>query len=308
MRLFRTVSSTVGLDVGSACIRAVALTSARGEWSLVAAGEAGIDRQHLDVRPLAQRLLDDLGLRRANVTVAVPAQAAIVRRFRIPVGDGRDLDRRVGLEAEEHLQAGPEEITLSYQLLDPPSSDRDRGDLDEVEVLFGAARRTDVADRAALVTGRGRAASVADVDGLALANLYTLSYPDHAGAALLLHVGHRSTVLSLVEHGHVVTTRGIDVGAGAFGSASDLATAIRQGAGIRPEHRSAGGATRIMLSGGASAIAGLSDHLAAEFGMSVELVHPLRRIRTTATSRGAEHMGPAFALATGLALRRKGDR
>ena len=291
--------TNVGLDVGSAFVRAVGLRRTRLGWSLVAAGQAPLDSPGTDVRTTVQRLLDELKLRRVHIAVAVPAGAAIVRRLSLPAEGLSDLARQVGFEAEQHMPFSPDEASISYQLLDRPKK-TDPGTLD---VLLGAARRTEVAERTALATRRGRRVGVADVEGLALANAFILNYPDQCHSALLLHVGHRSTVVGVVERGELMATRGIGLGAAMLGhearSVKDLVSAIRQAAPENPEH--------VFLSGGGWQIESLSSHLGAECGAPVEPFDPRRRIRTAAGSRGADLVGPPFALAVGLALRGRED-
>jgi len=299
---------TVGLDVGSAFVRVVALRRTRDGWSLVAAGEApraasedpaGIN--DANVRATVHRLLDDLKLRRVSVAVAVPAGAAIVRRLSLPTDSLSDLTRHVDFEAEQHLPFAPEEACVSYQVLDRRRRTANRStDATTLDVLLGAARRSEVAERASLVVGRGRRVGVADVEGIALANAFTVNYPDQCDSAWLVHVGHRSTVVSVIERGELTATRGVGLGAADDSNLKDLVAAIRQiAAAENPE--------RLFLSGGAWQADGLSSRLGAEFGAPVEPFDPRRRIRTSAASRGADLVGPPFALAVGLALRGRRD-
>ena len=143
---------------------------------------------------------------------------------------------------------------------------------------------------------------MADVEGLALANAFTLNYPDHADSALLVHVGHRSAVICLIERGELIATRGIGVGGAELPGRSrrSCVAALRQFAGPDTPDR-------VFLSGGAWQADGLRSRIASEFGAPVEAFDPARRIRTTSASRGADLIGPPFALAVGLALRRRGD-
>jgi Tfp pilus assembly PilM family ATPase len=291
----------VGLDVGSAFVRAVGLRRTRQGWSFVAAGEAPLDESGADVGATVQRLLDELKLRRVNVSVAVRAGAAIVRRLSLPADSFPDLTRHVGLEAEQYIPFAPDQASVSYQVLNRRRRATGRATgADALEVLLGVARRTEVAERAGVVAGRGRRVGVADVEGLALANAFTLNYPDQSDSALLLHSGHRSTVICVIERGELIATRGVGLGAAVLGGdLRELVSAVRQVAAENPE--------RLFLSGGAWQTEGLSSRLGAEFSAPVEPFDPRRRIRTSPASRGADLVGPPFALAVGLALRRRGD-
>lgn len=66
--------------------------------------------------------------------------------------------------------------------------------------------------------------------------------------------------------------------------------------------------SRLVLSGGAWEAVGLVDLLASEFGAPVDVFDPFRRITRPARSTGAESIGPSYAVAVGLAMRKEGDR
>jgi Tfp pilus assembly PilM family ATPase len=209
-----------------------------------------------------------------------------------------DLPRQIELEAEPHIPFERSEAAVSYQVLDRRHGAASRlTDPATLDVLFGAARRSEVAERVGLAAGSGRRVRVADVEGVALANVFTLNYPDQCDSALLVHVGHRTTVVSVIERGELTASRGVGIGAGAGDAyAKDLVAVIRRAAA--PENPG-----RVFLSGGAWQDEELSSRLRAEFDAPAEPLDPRRRIRTSAASRGADLVGPPFAVAVGLALR-----
>jgi Tfp pilus assembly PilM family ATPase len=292
---------TVGLDIGSAFIRAVGLVRTREGWLLVAAAQAAVESHGGDLRAAVHRVLEELKLKRVSVTVAVPAGTAVVRRLSVPAGNLRDLSRNVALEVEDQLPFAAGEATVSYQVLNRRRRGARGANPEPFDVLLSAARRSEVADRAALATGPGRRVGVADVEGLALANAFTLNYPDQADSALLLHIGRRSTAICVVDRGDLVLTRGIGLGGEALQTdATELLTGVR--------HLPVPDSPRcVFLSGGGWHMEALVARLRTELGAPVEGFDPLRRIRTSAASRGAQLVGPPFALAVGLALRHKGD-
>ena len=66
--------------------------------------------------------------------------------------------------------------------------------------------------------------------------------------------------------------------------------------------------SRLVLSGGAWEAVGLVDLLASEFGAPVDVFDPFRRVARPARSAGADAIGPSYAVAVGLAMRKEGDR
>ena len=283
------------MDIGSAFVRAAALRRSRDGWALVSAGEAPITDGR-DVRVTLHDLLDRLNLRRVQISVAVPAGAAVVRRLPVPANSLADLDRHVSLEAEQLLPFGSHEANVSYQVLDRhQKGTHSRSSIpDGLDMVLAAARRSEVAERAAVVAGPGRRAGVADVEGIALANAFTLNYPDQSDSALLIHLGHRTTVIGFVERGELLSTRGVGVGPEVFAAVRHTASPAE--------------VQRIFLSGGGWQNEEVAARLRAEFATPIEPLDPVRRIRTLPTSRGSSVVGPPFALAVGLALRRLGDR
>jgi Tfp pilus assembly PilM family ATPase len=317
MHFFSSRRPSVGLDIGSTCLRVVALRRSRRGWRLTAAGEAAITPSALgehDTRPpgishVAEELLSALGLRRVDVSVAIPANAAIVRRLTLAADDLPTVGERLALEVEQHASFDRDDAAISYQLLDRV----ERGRPADVGVLVAAARRSHVAERRAVVSRRGRRTTVADIEGLALTNAFTLNYPDQCDSAALVHVGHASTVVCVVRQGELLFTRGIARGLEADGpdlAVRELATTVRrecQEQHVPAERGEPGQAARVLLSGGGARSTLLASELARALGSPVGVFDPLRRIETTKASRGADAVDAAYALAVGLALRRKGD-
>jgi type IV pilus assembly protein PilM len=66
--------------------------------------------------------------------------------------------------------------------------------------------------------------------------------------------------------------------------------------------------SRVVLSGGAWEAVGLVDLLASEFGAPVDVFDPFRRVARSTRSMGGESVGPSYAVAVGLAMRKEGDR
>lgn len=164
----------------------------------------------------------------------------------------------------------------------------------------------------------------------------------------LIHVGQSVTLVCLLERGEPIFTRDISLGGHAhltallkeFGPAGLDELAARrllhghyphgispdQAAGVLREAsaqlvleirktfdfcRTAASSdrlSRLVLSGGAWQAVGLIDLLASEFDAPVDVFDPFRRIQRPGRAVGAEAIGPAYAVAVGLAMRKEGDR
>ena len=124
--LFR--QPTVGVDIGSSAVKAVALRKGRGGWSLLAAGEsplpAGSVHEGTVAEPAAvseavSQLLDSMRLRRAKVASALSGHAIIVKRLSLPAMSDAELSDAIPWEAEQYIPFDLSEVQLDYQVVSP---------------------------------------------------------------------------------------------------------------------------------------------------------------------------------------------
>jgi type IV pilus assembly protein PilM len=334
----------VGLDLGSHTVKAVALRQSRRGWTLLAAGEqpmpVGERVTQEQVSETAGALLDTLGLRRAQIASALSGQAVIVKRLALPPMSTAELAEAIPWEAEQYIPFALADVQLDYQVLGGPRA----LPADALDVLLVAARRDRVDQRLEVVTATGRRPAVLDVEAFALANANEVNYPNRTDALTgLLHIGRNATIVCVLERGQVVFTRDVGVGGGAYLEALEREIGLDAAGARRVLHSHKGGddqnvaavlrevhlqlilevrktldfywstaesepLSRIVLSGGASQIDGLSDLLDHEFQTTVERFDPFRQIVRPSSAVGADLDGPGYAVAVGLALRREGDR
>ncbi len=288
----------------------------------------------------AAALLDTLGLRRAHIATALSGQAVIVKRLALPPMRAEELAEAIPWEAEQYIPFAIADVQLDYQVLD--------GDkalpAEALDVILVAARRDRVNERVAVVNATGRRPAILDVEAFALANAYAMNYPNRADAlSVLVHIGRRTTIVCALEQGQPVFTRDINVGGAAYSEALERelgfdAAGIRRvlhgqksgdesgvGAVLREVHlqlimeirktldfywstTKVMPLNRIVLSGGACQVEGLTDLLDQEFNTTVELLDPFKQVSRSSRVVGAELDGPAYSVAVGLAMRREGDR
>jgi type IV pilus assembly protein PilM len=334
----------VGLDLGSHAVKAVALRANRRGWSLLAAGELAMppgDRVTQEqVSETAAALLDTLGLRRAHIAMALSGQAVIVKRLALPPMRAEELAEAIPWEAEQYIPFAIADVQLDYQVLEGNKSIP----ADALDVLLVAARRDRVNERVAVVNATGRRAAVLDVEAFALANAYKMNYPNRTDAlSVLVHIGRGTTIVCALELGQPVFTRDISVGGAAYADALerelgfDAAATRRVLHGQKSNDESGVGdvlrevhlqlimeirktldfywsttkampLNRIVLSGGACQVDGLSELLDQEFNTAVEWLDPFKQVTRSARAVGAELEGPAYSVAVGLAMRRERDR
>lgn len=209
---------TVGLDIGSSAVKAVALRRSRAGWSLVAAGEAplpegsiqdGAATEPAAVSDAVSRLLDSLRMRRARVTSALSGHAVIVKRLSLPTMSQAELNDAIPWEAEQYIPFDLSEVQLDYQVVSSGSDGSKSG----LDVLLVAAKKDRIDDRAGVIAQSGRRPVVLDIEAFALANAYQMNYPERTDPlSVLIHIGRSVTIVCLLERGEPVFTRDISIG------------------------------------------------------------------------------------------------
>jgi type IV pilus assembly protein PilM len=345
---------TVGLDIGSSAVKAVALRRGRGGWSLVAAGEAPLPTGAIDggttVEPTAvsetvNELLDSLRLRRVNIATALSGHAVIVKRLALPAMSQAELAEAIPWEAEQYIPFDLSEVQLDYQVV---HTDKDASST-SLDVLLVAAKRDRIEDRTAIITQAGRRPVVLDIEAFALANAYQMNYPERTEPlSVLVHIGRSVTIVCLLDRGEPVFTRDISIGGQVhldavlreFGprgvdemnahrilhghlppdvtaeqvvvllkqASSQLVSEIRNTIDFYRATAPIEKLSRIVVSGGACQATGLVDLLSSEFNAPIDVFDPFRRVTKTSRAAGADVVGPAYAVAVGLAMRQEGDR
>jgi type IV pilus assembly protein PilM len=296
----------IGLDIGSAAIRAVALSRNRRQWSIHAYGQADVPIPAGDEpRPgewetsdAIGRLLERRDLARGPVTAAIESQTAVVRRVTLPLMSPRELRRAIRWEAQSHVPFDLEDAHVDCHVL-PRESARDGASLD---VLLVAARKSDIEARALLVRRAGRALAVLDVEAFALVNAYSLNYPERSDPlTMLVHLNRSGAIACLLARRHLVWTRDLFVRGREL--AAEVRTAIESHAAESDTTRG-----RVVVSGEACTSEGAIDSLEAGLAAPVEVFDPFRRLVRRTSDAGTEPGDPSYAIAVGLAMRRKRGR
>jgi type IV pilus assembly protein PilM len=318
---------TVGLDIGSSGVKCIALRQSRAGWSLAAASEAPLN---LSEGP------DSAAPDSFEVAAALSGHV-IVKRLSLPAMNQAELAEAIPWEAEQYIPFDLADVQLDYQVVSSGAT---------LDVLLVAAKRDGIDDRTALIEQAGRLPVVLDIEAFALVNAYQMNYPERSDPfAAIVHVGRSTTIACLLEDGQPAFTRDIAIGGRLYTDTLqrelgvDAATAERIQRGQIPNDVSreqvinllrdattqlileirktvdfyratapVDKLSRLVVSGGACGAEGLVDMLAAEFNAPVDVFDPFRRITRPKNAVGADVVGPAYAVAVGLAMRREGDR
>jgi len=343
---FRKSKSVVGLDIGSTAVKAVELKKVGKGFRVSAIAsepvppDSIVDGAIIDggaVADAIRRLFTRTQFHSNQVAASLSGRAVIVKRINVPTMTGRELADSIHWEAEQHVPFDIQDVSLDYEVLDPGTSAESRGTM---EVLLVAAKKEKVADYTSVISQAGRETVVVDVDAFALQNAYEANYGVSPDVVVLLNAGACAINVNVVSNGRSQFTRDISMGGNAYTEALqrelnlpfDVAEFAKKGLPIEghtPEDVKpvvqavtenvlleiqktldffrADRIDAIVLSGGASAIEGFPEALAARFNVPVERFDPFRQV-TLDPSKQVGDLAYTSAIALGLALRRAGDR
>jgi type IV pilus assembly protein PilM len=188
----------------------------------------------------------------------------------------------------------------------------------------------------------GLQATIVDIDGFALENTYEYNTPKTENVALI-DIGASKMNINIISKGMSVVARDIVVGSrqlterimGQFDLEFEEAEALKVGVtpaedkekelqeifssvctqwileikkAIDLYHSNFSDAplTRLVLSGGGSKVAGLTDYLNQETGIEVERFNPFAKMKSSKRKIDPEYLqqiGPEMAIASGIAIR-----
>lgn len=314
---FRRTRCTIGVDIGSAYVKAVVIDHGGGKPVLTRMA-------HHPVAPGA--IVDGEVVQPESVVAAIRGAVAalgVTPRWVVSAVGGRDImiktivmDRMaqddaseaIRWEAEQHVPFEMSSVQLDFQVLDPGGSSP------EMSVLLVAAKRSLVEERMALLMSAGLEAAVVDVDAFALHNAFVRNYPHcERGSAALVHLGQESTTILIQREGVPVVNRDVAFGVRnvldllqqEHGLAADEAVGVLFGSGDRLlryqpaldeaatalarhiertlaflaiDGAEGSGVSTLHLSGGGVRLPRLADVLSENLHARIEVANPMQRL------------------------------
>ncbi|MBC8136573.1 MAG: type IV pilus assembly protein PilM [Fibrella sp.] len=167
----------VGLDIGTATIKAVEVKGAGANLQVTALGIAdtppGTIQQGLvsDAKILGaaiKSLLTKSGIRPGRCVSAASGNAGVVVRvIEVPKMTPKDLAETMKWEIERHIPFAANDVEMGYQKIDDPQSDSDPNN-PNMEVLLAVAQRDMVAEHLKTLESAGLQPFSIDVEPLAI--------------------------------------------------------------------------------------------------------------------------------------------
>lgn len=287
-----------------------------------------------------RRAVQRAGTKAKHCVIAVSGSSVINRVINLPASLSElELESRVELEAGQHVPYPLNEVNMDFEVLGPAPRNAEL-----LEVLLVASRKENIDMRRSVVEDAGLLAKVVDVEAFSVSNAYDELVASRENVPMdqtvaLLDIGANSTSLIVVREGRMLYTREQPFGGrslqddiqrryGDQESEVDLnnpdATAppgfedeilrpfkqqivqqISRALQFYASSSNYSAVSRIFLSGGCAAIAGLGQMVDDELGITAEIADPIQGMRVAGTVNATNLQQHACGLmvAAGLALR-----
>jgi type IV pilus assembly protein PilM len=297
-----------------------------------------IDLNH--VSDCINRIWSDQSIKTNQVATSLSGHAVIVKKITLPAMSEEELDEQIHWEAEQYIPFDINDVNLYHEIIGYDHSGQN------MEVLLVACKRDKIAQFTQVISQAGKQPVIVDVDAFALQNAYEINYhPTQSQTVALLDIGASVLTINVVRGASSIFTRDISAGGNQYTDllqkelnlTFEQAEAVKRGAeiGLDGAVESAEAAMqsvsemlgleiqrtldffratavdspaidRMLIAGGSSKVAHLTDYLSERFQMPVERFDSLRSIRFDHKRFDDEYLrelSPNMAVAVGLAAR-----
>ena len=285
-------------------------------------------------------LVDDLNVKNKNVAIGVSGHSVIIKKVSMPKMSDKELREAIPWELEQYIPQSVEDVNYDFQILPGENAEGN------MEVLIVAAKKDIANSYINLVTDSGLNPVLVDVDVFALENMFDANYIEMLGLVALVNVGASIINVNILKDGVSIFTRDITTGGNHFtemiqkefdvnyeeaekmkynlGSQSSselnrvasefnnmICGEIKRTLDFFTNTIWKEKVTNILLGGGSSKVPSMQDVLQTLTGSTVEILNPFRNISYSSKDFDSGYIndiGQKMSIATGLAIRKVGDR
>src|SRR5438270_2035874 len=127
--------------------------------------------RNAQVTATIREILNELGVKSANVNYAVAGQSVFARFVRLPSVEEEKIERIIGFEAQQNVPFPIDEVVWDYQLVGG-------GTDEQIQVVLVAIKADLLEEINGQVEGAGLRTTIVDVAPMALYNAFRYSYSD----------------------------------------------------------------------------------------------------------------------------------
>jgi type IV pilus assembly protein PilM len=160
--------------------------------------------RHAQITTTIREILNELGIKSANVNYAVAGQSVFARFVKLPSVEEEKIDRIIAFEAQQNVPFPIDEVVWDYQLVGG-------GTDEQLQVVLVAIKSDLLEGINAAVEAAGLRPRVIGVANMALYNAFRYNYSDVTDASLVVDIGARTTNLLFIEPGKIFS-RSVPIG------------------------------------------------------------------------------------------------
>jgi type IV pilus assembly protein PilM len=273
-----------------------------------------------------------------SVATGVSGHSVIVKRVVVPAATPNEIEATVNLDAEQYIPFEISEVNLDYQVVGPSAASSAESGM---EVVLVAVKKDKIQNHTNVITLAGRTPEIVDIDAFALQNTFEANYTVSPKTTVaLLNIGASLMNINITKGGMPLFIRDVSVGGNqytdilqkelqlSFEEAEDLKLGKTGGSEIGMVQQLLESITdmlimevqktfdffretypsetisRILIGGGTAHMHGLAEKIQEAFSVPTEILDPFKSIGVeTANLNKVSALGPALAVAVGLALR-----
>ena len=297
-----------------------------------------IDLNH--VSDCINRIWSEHNIKTSQIATSLSGHAVIVKKIMLPAMPEEELDEQIHWEAEQYIPFDINDVNLYHEVIGYDQSGQ------HMDVLLVACKRDKIAQFTQVISQAGKQPVIVDVDAFALQNAYEANYhPTPNQTVALLDIGASVMTINVVRGVTSIFTRDISAGGNqytdllqkeldlTFEQAEALKRGVETGEGLSMEQAGPSiqsvsemlgleiqrtldffratavdspAIDRMLIAGGSSKVAHLTNYLSEKFQMPVERFDSFRSIRFDHKRFDDEYMrelSPNMAVAVGLAVR-----
>src|SRR6266576_3941151 len=167
--------------------------------------------RHAQITATIREILNEFGIKSANVNYAVAGQSVFARFVKLPSVEEEKIDRIIAFEAQQNVPFPIDEVVWDYQLV---GGGADK----QLQVVLVAIKSDLLEGINGAVEAAGLRPVIIDVATMALANAFRYNYDEIEGCSLLIDIGARTTNLIFIEQDKIFT-RNVPIGGSSITSA-----------------------------------------------------------------------------------------
>ena len=311
-----------------------------GELSLGPYGGSEVGQAtNLSAEQITETLKDLL--REAQVTttncgVSIPFSRSLLTLVELPYrADAQEQKTVIELEARKYIPVPVSEVQLDWFIVPDKSPSDNSKDKEKIEVLLVAVHNDELSLLQRVVAAAGLSASFYEIE---IFSTIRATVDEHVKPVMVLDIGAASTKTYVIEHGIVALSHSTSIGSQditrAISVSSNvsiaMAEALKKEEGLRTSNAVSSqelvfsrifsevrrvlmqyetthkkSITSIVFTGGGGVTKELSSYAKNVFSIDVHVADPFAKTSAPAFMRPVlQEIGPEFAVAVGLALRK----